>query len=165
MDVISDISGEERLDIMSDLTVDGNQGSAHSYVEGWLFKGLTMFFAPCSHLSSIPGEPCVDGLSMRQQLARNVTIFTGATVTDQQKNDRITHVIVDPSEDRDPETGKPKSYYTLRSGFATRRAIPHFVTVQWVEECWKEKTLVDEERTYSMPAIAFSDGTLLIKST
>ncbi|KMQ45154.1 Nucleic acid-binding, OB-fold [Trichophyton rubrum] len=150
MDVTSAISREERLDIMSDLTVDGDQGSVHSYVEGWLFKSLTIFFAPCSHLPSVPGKPCVDGLSMRQQLARNITIFTGATVTDQQKNNWITHVIVDPSEDRDPETGKPKNYSTLRSGFASRRAIPHFVTVQWVEECWKEKTLVDEER-FSAP--------------
>lgn len=154
MDAISDISGEERLDIMSDLTLDGDQGSVHSDVEGWLFKNLTIFFAPCSHLSSVPGEPYVDALSIRQQLARNITIFTGATVTDQQKNNRITHVIVDPSADRDPETGKAKNYTTLRSEFATRRAIPHFVTVQWVEECWKEKTLVDEERMYSMPAIA-----------
>ncbi|EFR03192.1 DNA ligase 4 [Nannizzia gypsea CBS 118893] len=144
-----DISEEDRLDIMSDLSLDRDQGSADNFVAGWLFKDLTMFFVPCNQPPSAPGRPCIERLSIRQQLARNTVIFTGATVVDDQTNNRITHVIVDPSEDRDPETGKAKSYSALRSGFASRRPIPHFVTVQWIEECWKEKTLVDEERFFA----------------
>ncbi|KAM5445605.1 DNA ligase (ATP) [Microsporum audouinii] len=145
MPVISDVSAEQRLDIMSDFALDFHEGAAYN-VAGWLLKDFTIFFYPCSKPSKVPSEPCANGLSMRQQLARNTAIFTGATVTDHLDNNRITHVIVDPSEDRDPETGKAKNYDVLRSEFASRRAIPHFVTVRWIEECWKEKTLVDEER-------------------
>ncbi|KAK2865386.1 hypothetical protein FQN49_003633, partial [Arthroderma sp. PD_2] len=145
MPVTPSIPAQQRSSLMSSLAMDHPQDAIYN-VPGWLFKGLTMFFVPRSQPSNFPDQPCAETLSMRQQLARNTALFIGSMVSDKLDDNRITHVIIDPLGDKDLESGKPKNYSPLRSAVAFRDAIPHFVTVEWVEECWKEKTLVDEER-------------------
>ncbi|KAL4948821.1 ATP dependent DNA ligase domain-containing protein [Aspergillus filifer] len=102
---------------------------------GWLFKGLTIYFPDSKNGSASErseAEP-------KSQLARNTARFAGATVANSPKNSSITHVVVG-SETPSSEIS------SLRAKLSKRKKLPHIVNVEWVEESWKERTLLDEER-------------------
>ncbi|KAI9928265.1 hypothetical protein ASPWEDRAFT_38929 [Aspergillus wentii DTO 134E9] len=107
---------------------------------GWLFKGLTVFFHEKALDSSEP-----DAIEMGQQYrlrsARNTARFAGAAVVDSLKNSAITHIVVD-------QNSSSADISSLRGSLATKSGakLPHLVTVEWIETCWKERTLMDEER-------------------
>jgi DNA ligase-4 len=98
---------------------------------GWLFKGFTLHFVKEGDggLSSV----------FPTQAARNVARFAGAVVTESLKSSSITHVVVNP------ET-PASDLSSIRQTLSTRKKVPHIVTIAWVEESWKEKTILDEER-------------------
>ncbi|KAL4748398.1 DNA ligase 4 [Aspergillus terricola var. indicus] len=104
---------------------------------GWVFKGLALCF-PENEGDSASGslEP---KQSQRIHLARNTAKFAGASVTTSLKDLSITHVVVDP-DFTSSETSK------LRKTLSTRKKLPHIVRVDWIEDSWKERTLLDEER-------------------
>ncbi|THC97927.1 hypothetical protein EYZ11_002564 [Aspergillus tanneri] len=107
---------------------------------GWLFKGLTFYFQPNkagddTEGSSSTSQPC------RFQLARNTARFAAASVVDSSTNRAITHILVDPD--------CPSSEITsLRQSLSEshQKKLPHIVTIEWIEESWKDHTLLDEER-------------------
>lgn len=93
---------------------------------GWLFRGLTLFF---------PQKPGQKGLHLVQNTAR----FGSAEIVTSLQNS-VTHVVVDSEADS-------ADISSLRKSLADRSGkIPHLVGVDWVEECWKNGTLLDEER-------------------
>ncbi|KAL2853726.1 ATP dependent DNA ligase domain-containing protein [Aspergillus pseudodeflectus] len=98
---------------------------------GWLFKGFTLHFVKegGGGLSSV----------FPTQAARNVARFAGAVVTESLKSSSITHVVVNP------ET-PASDLSSIRQTLSTRKKVPHIVTIAWIEESWKEKTILDEER-------------------
>ncbi|KAL4796030.1 ATP dependent DNA ligase domain-containing protein [Aspergillus venezuelensis] len=105
---------------------------------GWLFKGLTIYF-PESKDGSTSERSEPEPKSYPSQLARNTARFAGATVASSLKDPSITHVVVGletPSSE----------ISSLREKLSKRKKLPHIVEVDWIEESWKERTLLDEER-------------------
>ncbi|KAK2790473.1 DNA ligase (ATP) [Emmonsiellopsis sp. PD_33] len=114
---------------------------------GWLFKGLVIYLATPTSASQSPPLP------QRLHLASNLIRFAGGIVilpsdNTEKKEDaindaRITHVVVDSDGVSSSDDIKE-----IRKKIAARasKKIPHVVQVEWVEESWREGTVVDEER-------------------
>ena len=121
---------------------------------GWLFSDCVFHFHPTTtNKVSImnnggtadpqPEKSLLNPDSLRLSLAVTTARFSGAHLSDDLKgdDDTITHVIVTPS------TAANKSILrALREDLARRRRMPRTVTLDWLEECWRERTLIDEER-------------------
>ncbi|KAI4672813.1 DNA ligase (ATP) [Alternaria triticimaculans] len=74
-----------------------------------------------------------DGM-LRVRLARNYIQFGGGVVTDDINAEGVTHVVV---LDEQSPTRDAKNKIT---------GLARIVGVAWVEKCWKESTMIDEER-------------------
>lgn len=77
-------------------------------------------------------------------MTANIARFAGATVVNSLKDVAITHVIID-SDTSSTETSEFRRSLSTRGG----KKVPHIVTSKWIEECWGEKTLLDEESKFS----------------
>ena len=117
--------------------------SGSDVLPGWLFRGLTILF---DH-GQIPG--------CRIKLACNIARFAGARIFTSCKESPppspITHVVVDPAMSAEELSTVRGSW----SAHSTIGKIPHLVTVEWVEESWKERTLLDEERMFDLILFLF----------
>jgi DNA ligase-4 len=100
---------------------------------GWLFRGLTLFFY--SQQSDKQND-------RRLHLVQNTARFASAESAPSLDNSSITHVVIDPV------SLSAADISSLRKSIAAKPGskIPHLVSVDWVEECWKNGTLLDEER-------------------
>ncbi|KAL2829967.1 ATP dependent DNA ligase domain-containing protein [Aspergillus cavernicola] len=105
---------------------------------GWLLRGLTIYF-PKQNEDGPSSENPLPQQSHRIQLSRNIARFAGATVTSSLKESSITHVIVGPNT-------LASEVSILRKTLSTRERLPHIVKVDWIEESWKERAILDEER-------------------
>ncbi len=101
---------------------------------GWLFNGTRLFFDPPS--STPDSDAHSDEEESGQKIASLTARFAGATVTQHFDDRKITHVVVRNGSDTT----------AIRAQLADRRKIPRLVTVRWIEESWREKTRLDEER-------------------
>ncbi|KAH8425336.1 DNA ligase (ATP) [Aspergillus melleus] len=142
---LSEILEQMTKDHAFDLPTDTNaveklhesiQGSVDSGWEmpcGWLFKNLIFHF----HSTDQDNE----SHPYRLQLAKSTARFAGASVADSSDDRTITHIIVD-------STTPASEIRLIRESLATthRTKLPHVVTVKWIEESWKQHTLLDEER-------------------
>ena len=102
------------------------------------------------------------GTVLRMKQACNIARFAGAQLTN-ELNEGVTHVLVGNDQDHN-RTLRPtlsryvygeKSYmvmWYLISIYSFKR-LPRLVTVDWIEQSWKEKTLLDEERKSSCPLV------------
>lgn len=123
---------------------DGGQGIS----PGWLFQGLTIYFHHDPSSSAA-------GNSHRLRLASNLARFGGASIAsayntpnrNKNKDKGVTHIIIDPSSSTEQLSTLRK---TLSSHAASGMRIPHLVTVEWIEESWKARTLLDEESMSSL---------------
>lgn len=124
-------------------------------LRGWLFKGLQLYRAQLNDEKS-------GFVSLSEQLrpkqAYNIARFAGAVFVEDMTDESITHVIVDNNK-------APRSLREQFSGFdifrallsmaanwkPSRKRLPRFVTLDWIEQSWAEKTLLDEERKASLP--------------
>ncbi|KAF9894601.1 DNA ligase (ATP) [Aspergillus nanangensis] len=108
---------------------------------GWLFKGLTVSFPQLSSTNDTEDEGhTVSQPISRLHFARNTICFAGGRVVDSLK-ETTTHVIVTPGIST-PEISSIRRSLSERAG----TKIPHLVTAEWIEECWTQRTLLDEER-------------------
>ncbi|KAJ5558531.1 Nucleic acid-binding OB-fold [Penicillium sp. DV-2018c] len=125
---------------------------------GWLFRGLTFLFyttakgtpqdKPKPKPNPKPAAP-TPTLNLRKEdqrlsLAQNTARFAGAATATSLKSKGITHVIVDPG------TVSSADLSSLRSSLAEQpgEKMPHLVSLEWVEECWRNGTILDEERKF-----------------
>lgn len=120
--------------------VQERAASGFELPRGWLFKGLVFYFnqEPSTESSKVDIQ--------RLSVVSNIARFAGAAVVGSLKDSSITHVITDPDTSSDERTA-------LRASLSTRggKKIPHVVTRKWIEECWGEGTLLDEESKYLCP--------------
>lgn len=68
--------------------------------------------------------------------------YGGGVLTDSLDDNAITHVVLvggDPMQ-----TGEQAS--SIREKISSRRKLPRIVSETWVEDSWREKTLIDEEQ-------------------
>lgn len=135
---------------------------------GWIFNGLKLYF----HFpeSPSPSNSFDSDTAQRLRLARSLAEFGSADIsetleTDQSKKkankNEITHVIVpsslSSSRQGEGELGslrKTLAKMVSSSGFK----IPHIVSVEWVEQSWKERTLLDEESMFYLPSLFFVES-------
>lgn len=121
--------------------------SGYEAPTAWLFKGLTILFHHCTpdDAESTDKDATEMDQEYRLRIARNTASFGGASTASSLKNlaTHPTHIVVDPS--------CPSSELrSIRSSWAARgKKMPHLVTVNWIEESWEERTLLDEERMYT----------------
>jgi DNA ligase-4 len=69
--------------------------------------------------------------------AKSCVRFGNGTIADNIDDPSITHVVVGSDSSRVKE---------VRIHNSNRSRIPRLVSLKWVTECWKEKTLLDEDR-------------------
>ncbi|KAL3464202.1 hypothetical protein BJX64DRAFT_286626 [Aspergillus heterothallicus] len=105
---------------------------------GWLFRGFTLHFPMNGEIWSNTEHTTSEHIS-RIQSAKNVARFAGANVTDSLNSSLITHIVMGPGN-------TTSEVANLRQTLSTRKKLPHIVTIAWIEESWKEKTILDEER-------------------
>ncbi|KAJ6176959.1 hypothetical protein N7485_003873 [Penicillium canescens] len=106
---------------------------------GWLFRDLAFFFY------TQPNESDGDEQTrkyIRLRLAQNTARFAGAQSAASLKDSGITHVVIDT------ESSFSVDLPSVRKSLAENlgKKVPHVVSVDWVEECWKHGTLLDEEK-------------------
>lgn len=71
----------------------------------------------------------------------NYIKYAGGACTEGMDDSALTHIVLvggDPMQ-----AGEVAD--AVRKELSTRQRLPRLVTGQWVEDCWKEKTLLDEE--------------------
>ena len=107
---------------------------------GWMFEGTLIFVDGQDDYGGVHGEkkPLLQqDPAFRLQQACNTARFAGGRITHDLRSG-ITHVLVG---------GQDKSRIrALREKIADFQRLPRLVTVEWIEESWREGTLLDEER-------------------
>ncbi|KAJ6119705.1 DNA ligase 4 [Penicillium sp. IBT 18751x] len=119
--------------------------SGYTAPYGWLFRGLIFFFS--SAVPTTGGHETFDKTHTEDIalcLARNTARFASAHIATSFKDPDVTHVIVNP------DTSSREDIASLRGSLAARpgKKIPHLVSLHWIQESWKNGTLLDEESTY-----------------
>jgi DNA ligase 4 len=112
-----------------------------SDVKGWLFRGLRIYLDFGIKSNGENSSLDLDGQNLRLKLASNLAMFAGAEPVEDLEDESITHVVIGANSSR---------LGTVRKGISTRKRLPRMVTADWVEESWKEGTLLDEERYASL---------------
>jgi DNA ligase-4 len=106
-------------------------------MKGWLFKNSHIYFN-FEHESTLTPSPAeMTTKDLRMKLASNLARFYGASIAEELADETITHVVVDEGS---------FGIGTMRKEISMRRRVPRFVTLNWIEDSWKEGTLLDEER-------------------
>ncbi|XP_077660996.1 DNA ligase (ATP) DNL4 [Aspergillus fumigatus Af293] len=148
-DILKQMTKKNRLDISQcpeSITklierLQESVNSGHEMPCGLLFKSLTILFPHRNDdVSESEGMIPSDAHS-RLCYAINVVRFAGANIAKTSSHPSITHVVIDP-ESSSKEISSLRGKWSRKPG----RKVPHIVTVDWVEESWKSRTLLDEER-------------------
>lgn len=125
---------------------------------GWLFRGLVIHFHE-------PADSSEASDHTRTFLARKVTEFGGADIVDkldidtgkakgrshQSRANMLTHIIVASSESAKDEIANIRKTLAQQQMSDRGLKVPHIVTMKWIEQSWKEKTLLDEDRMSHSP--------------
>lgn len=106
---------------------------------GWVFKGLSFFFVTDTHTNEENEDPRSFDLALT--LLQNYAVFAGARIVNSMKSPDITHFIVDAN------SASSMNVASLRQTMAAMAShkVPRLVSSKWVEESWKNCTLLDEE--------------------
>jgi DNA ligase 4 len=106
-------------------------------IKGWLFRGLRIYLDVENNPNGDNSTLELGAQYLRMKLASNLARFAGAELVEDLEDESITHAVICADS---PRLG------TVRKEMSTRRRLPRIVTADWVEESWKEATLLDEER-------------------
>lgn len=115
------------------LFAEDRQSSRSDRSNGFIFRGFNFHF--CGPLNSL-----------RREFAIIISRFANAQIIADVNGPDITHFIIDNS--RGPVD---ISHIRAASAARSRFKIPHIVSMEWIEECWKEQTLLDEESMFFLP--------------
>lgn len=108
-----------------------------SNMKGWLFRSLRIY---SDFEIESNGEKCslgFDWLDLHTRLASNLARFAGAELVQDLEDESITHVVIRTDSSR---------LRTVRKKISSRKRLPRIVTADWIQDSWKEGTLLDEER-------------------
>jgi len=110
-------------------------GKEMGEMQGSLFRGSVAYFGPAGGLSDTDHES-------ERMVAYNRYLFACGSVTTDESDENITHVVV---LNNDLESAKELRASVLNT---RRTRIPRMVKLAWIQDSWKEGTLLDEE-TYA----------------
>ncbi|KAI1654561.1 ATP-dependent DNA ligase [Daldinia decipiens] len=112
-----------------------NQLADHGHdiggLRSYIFRGARIHFAATDEVSSIS---CLK--------LKNWVRYGGGSIIDDLSDRSTTHVVIIS----DSETGEMERAAEVRSFISTRTPVPRVVSRQWAEDCWKNRTTLDEER-------------------
>ena len=114
---------------------------------GWLFDGLVVYLSDESHGDGAEEAQRREESTRLAQASRTLR-FAGARLSTKLGDEQITHVVVDAFPSLSSPGDRRAVLQDLRKTLVDARStvLPRLVTVQWVEQSWKERTLLDEER-------------------
>ncbi len=106
-------------------------------MRGWLFKGLVIYldYGSLPKEKSSPNE--MGRYDLQMELVTNLLRFAGAKIVEELADETITHITVYSNSPR---------IDMLRKEISKKSRLPRVVTMEWVNDSWKEGTLLDEER-------------------
>lgn len=142
----SDDSEDERRgnfsaeDFLDQLEEHGHLQSGGGGLESFLFRRCHVYFAV------VPPEEEGAAPNITAIKLRNYVQFGRGNVTNDM-DDETTHIVV--VGDKEDTAGVRERAAELRAEISGRRGvtrIPRVVKHEWVEDCWKERTLLDEEQ-------------------
>ncbi|MCJ1334404.1 DNA ligase (ATP) [Thelotrema lepadinum] len=107
-------------------------------LQGWILEELIIAFQGSSESLDVT-EP----LSLQSYQARQTARFAGATVTTDLEEGKTTHIVVCGRDESELRTRATE----IRRQISTWKKLPRVVGLDWIENCWKEKTRIDEERS------------------
>lgn len=108
-----------------------SRGKGLSELRGWMLSRCVVSLCPAS----------ADDEKTAERLSVLVRYAGGRCVSDRQDQD-VTHVVI--VGDDAMETGEMAD--KLRRELSERRRMPRIVSGAWVQDCWTEKTVLDEEK-------------------
>jgi DNA ligase-4 len=137
----------EILDGMDMLDGEGGEFDAGQFLDqleehgNGLDELKSFMFRRCRvHFALGEGVPGTTALKLG-----NYVRFGNGEVVDDMNDKSITHVVVVGGKD-DTAASEKVVAADVRYKVSSRRAVPRIVSATWVEDCWKEDTLVDEEQ-------------------
>ncbi|KAK7751458.1 DNA ligase (ATP) [Diatrype stigma] len=110
------------------------QGHDLGLLKGHIFRKRTIYLA---HTND--GLPELEFLALK---LANWIRFGGGRVTENLEDESVTHVVILSAN----AAGECEKAGEVRAAVGVRSRLPRIVTRQWVEACWENSTLVDEER-------------------
>lgn len=102
---------------------------------GWIFSHTKIYFDQSTDTRANGDGTDSRGPASSLTTAATIAAFAGAVVVVDINSKSITHIIVDGAS----------NVKRLREEISKRSKIPRLVTAGWVEESWKERTMLDEE--------------------
>ncbi|KAI1393174.1 ATP-dependent DNA ligase [Hypoxylon trugodes] len=102
-------------------------GNLRSYI----FRGARVHFSATDDITPIS---CLK--------LKNWVKYGGGSIVEELDDGSITHVVIMSGS----EKGEMEQAAEVRSIISARTPVPRVVSRQWVEDCWKNSTTVDEER-------------------
>ncbi|KAI8960384.1 ATP-dependent DNA ligase [Daldinia sp. FL1419] len=116
-----------------------NQLASHGHdiagVRSYIFRGAKVYFAVKNEVLSVS---CLK--------LQNWVKYGGGSIVDDLSDRSTTHVVIISNSD----IGEMEQAAEVRSFISTRTPVPRVVSRQWVEDCWKNRTILDEERYVSL---------------
>jgi DNA ligase-4 len=134
----------DKMGVVKEINVDdiASKLPGSENIRGWIFRGLTVHFDPVtkSQLNGDDHDTSPGGvekdMQRREEAASWTLCFGGGLLSEELNNERVTHVVVH----------EKSNLRQIRGTLTSRSRLPRIVTRQWIEESWKERTLLDEER-------------------
>jgi DNA ligase-4 len=74
---------------------------------------------------------------VEMECAESILRFANGKLAESISSDEVTHVVLGKDRSRLDE---------IRHFISKRRVVPRVVTLDWITESWKEKTVMDAER-------------------
>ncbi|KAI0017540.1 DNA ligase [Xylariomycetidae sp. FL0641] len=129
---VRDVQSFNKQEFIHQLTEHGHD---MGNLKGYIFRGMVVHF--------VGTEDMPPTLALK---LRNYIRFGGGTVVDQADDTGTTHMVVLGADER----AVIERAADIRSAISSRRTVPFVVSRQWVDDCWANRTHVDEER-YAPP--------------
>lgn len=108
---------------------------------GWILKNTTMHFLEADYATAAThGEMVSTGAVPRIQQIKTYARFAGARLAPDLEDSQLTHVVVDKSISSNKQVMQE-----VRGELAKKHRMPRLVTLEWLQDCWKERTRLDEE--------------------
>jgi DNA ligase-4 len=123
----------ERFDVDQFLDQLEEHGNGMDGLKSFMFRRCRVHFALGE------GVPETKALKLG-----NYVRFGNGEVVEDLEDEQITHVVVVGGRENTAASEKVVAA-DVRYKVSSRRAVPRIVAARWVEDCWKEDTLVDEE--------------------
>ncbi|KAH9886097.1 ATP-dependent DNA ligase [Xylariomycetidae sp. FL2044] len=137
--LLSDMPKKEILDEAEkfDKNAFVAQLAAHNHdlggsLRGHIFRGMVV------HLAGADNASETEALQLRNRVR-----FGGGLITEDLEDVSITHVVILSNDERRDGT---ETAAAVRSVISHRGRVPRVVGQLWVEDCWTNRTVVDEER-------------------